>query len=141
MESIESICFWHRGRNPRTKGRRTHIVAEFVESICLLTPRTQRGVHQEHRQPKVSTVGQKIAPDPSRTLLGGAAWRTQNIMESIESIRFWHRERNPRTKERRTQHVAEFVESICLLTPRTQKGRPPGASATESVDRRPENRA
>ena len=61
---LKVYVLWHRERNPRPKGRlilRTKNVKECVESICFWTQRTQKRGHQEHRQPKVWTVGRKIA--------------------------------------------------------------------------------
>ena len=77
---LKVYVLWHRERNPRPKGRlilRTKNVKECVESICLWTQRTQKRGHQEHRQPKVWTVGRKIAsaasgpcPAAQRRMLG-----------------------------------------------------------------------
>ena len=77
---LKVYVLWHRERNPRPKGRlilRTKNVKECVESICFWTQRTQKRGHQEHRQPKVWTVGRKIAsaasgpcPAAQRRMLG-----------------------------------------------------------------------
>ena len=77
---LKVYVLWHRERNPRPKGRlilRTQNVKECVESICFWTQRTQKRIHQEHRQPKVWTVGRKIAsaasgpcPAAQRRMLG-----------------------------------------------------------------------